>query len=629
MAGFSAEGDMKVNASHMDAFRWKERRFVTVQKTLTIFNLLLFLLCLFSTGLAQDNHRLEIICRDKGTVTCPESISVTQSFNHADSCRSFLGKTLIPQLQRDGYLGVSIDSIETAAAYTKVWLYVGERYEWGQIKLDSNLLSLMNGNSEKNWIKPGSVLNAESLYELKERALVLLEEHGYPFARVKVDSSYFVGTSLYGQLRIDRGPLYHIDSLTVEGRIRIKRNFLYRYLAIPQGDIYRKSRLEAISQRLSLLGYLKEVRPWQLDLLGSGSTLKLYLEQQRSSRFNLLAGLMPANQQLGGKALLTGEAEMDLKNSFGGGEELSVLWQQIQVKSPRLQLAFRKPYLFNTQAGLDFKFDLLRKDSSFINLQTRIGIQYQRDPGNRVKIFFQQNNSSLIEVDTNLIKRIRKLPGFLDIRTSNIGLEWQLNRTDFFFNPRKGMEISLQFLGGQRKIIPNSNIIQLTADHLGVPFSFNTLYDTVQLNTSQFRFTSRLNKYTRLGRQATLKTGFQGGWIEGKRLMPNELFQLGGIKTLRGFDEEIFYASKYWIATLEYRYLIARSSYLFSFADYGMLSRPIASGVSKGYYAGIGFGISLETKSGQFNLAYAAGKNQQLPFNFRESKLHFGFVSLF
>jgi hypothetical protein len=48
-----------------------------------------------------------------------------------------------------------------------------------------------------------------------------------------------------------------------------------------------------------------------------------------------------------------------------------------------------------------------------------------------------------------------------------------------------------------------------------------------------------------------------------------------------------------------------------------------------GNYAGIGLGISLETKAGQFNLAYAAGKNRDLPFNFQESKLHFGFVSLF
>jgi hypothetical protein len=49
----------------------------------------------------------------------------------------------------------------------------------------------------------------------------------------------------------------------------------------------------------------------------------------------------------------------------------------------------------------------------------------------------------------------------------------------------------------------------------------------------------------------------------------------------------------------------------------------------QGKYAGVGVGLALETKSGLFSLAYAAGKNKDLPFNFRESKIHFGFVSLF
>ena len=613
----------------MNTFRRKERRFVSVQRFTIIQILFLILLSLGSEGIAQDVHRLEVICTDKVSIPWPETIGQRESFPDADSCKRFLSARLLPLLLRDGYLEASIDSLESEGNRTRAWLHLGNVYRWGQLKMDSTLQQWVNGEKSKSWIRAGMVLNAPSLFDARERALVLLEENGYPFAKVKLDSSYFTNNVLHGVLSVQRGPLYHIDSIVVEGRVRISRSFLYRYLSIPQGDIYRKSKLEAISQRLSLLGYLRETRPWELDLLGTGSTLKLHLDQQRSSRFNLLAGLMPANQQIGGKALLTGEAEMDLKNSLGGGEEISVLWQQIQVKSPRLQLAFRKPYFFNSPVGLDFKFDLLRKDSSFINLQTRIGIQYMRDPRNLVKIFYQQHNSSLIEVDTNLIKRIRKLPAFLDIRTSNIGMEWQWNRTDYFFNPRKGFEVNLVFSGGLRKVVPNSNIIQMKTDHLGRAFSFASLYDTVKLNSAQFRFNTRVNKFTRLGRQATLKTGVQAGWLEGNRLLPNEMFQMGGIKTLRGFDEEIFYASRYWIGTLEYRYLIANASYLFSFADIGRLSRPFPSGLISRNYAGIGLGIALETKAGQFNLAYAAGKTQNLPFNFREAKLHFGFVSLF
>lgn len=607
----------------------KERRFVIVQKPFNFFILFTLLLLLSDTVKAQNVHRLEILCEDKVTVPWPDKLKIPESFPAKDSCQIFLSKIFLPFLQGEGYLESSVDSIQVEKELTRAWVHLGEKYSWGELRADSNLLLFMGSVRKKGWVPFGSILNISSLNEVREKTLTMLEENGYPFAAVKIDSSYFLNNALYGRMQVEKGPLYHIDSIRVEGKIRISRNFLHRYLSIPKGDIYRRSSLQEISRKLSLLGYLKESRSWELDLLGSGSTLNLYLEQQRNSRFNLLAGLMPANQQIGGKVLLTGEAELDLKNGFGGGEELSVLWQQIQVKSPRLKLAFNKPYLFNSQVGVDFKFDLLRKDSSFINIQTRLGMQYVKDPRNNFKIFFQQNNSNLIDVDTNLIKRIKRLPDFLDLKSTSIGLEWQFNNTDNFFNPRKGAEFSLLFLGGLRKIIPNSNIIGMKRDHLGVPFLFNSLYDTIRLRTAQFKFSARVNKFNRIGKQSTLKTGIQAGWMEGSRLLLNELFQLGGIKTLRGFDEEFLYASRYWIGTLEYRYLISQASYLFSFIDYGRLSRPLANQYIKGNYAGVGFGISLETKAGQFNLAYAAGKNKDLPFNFREAKLHFGFVSLF
>jgi len=550
----------------------------------------------------------------------PEKWKLQESFPSADSTRSYLKKTFLPDLYKEGYLAASVDSIHLENGITQVWVYLGEQYNWGELMPDSNLILLSDASFAKGWIKPGVLLNLASLQEAREKALQVLEDNGYPFAEIRIDSSYFLNNALNGRLRVIRGPLYHIDSLKVEGKIRISNNFLHRYLSIGKGDIYRRSSLQEISRRLSMLGYLKETKPWQLDLLGTGSSLTLFLEQQRSSRFNLLAGLMPANQQIGGKALLTGEAELDLKNGFGSGEELSVLWQQIQVKSPRLKLAFNKPYLFNSQAGFDFKFDLLRKDSSFLNLQGRLGLQYVKDPANVLKIFFQQNNSNLINLDTNLIKRIQRLPGMLDLRSSNIGLEWLLNRTDNVLNPRKGAELGLSFSGGVRTILRNNNLIQS---------SLTKLYDSIDLRTTQFRFSSRFNKYIRIGRQATLKTGLQAGWLEGSRLLLNELFQLGGIKTLRGFDEEFLYASRYWIGTVEYRYLLNSNSYLYSFADLGRISRPLTAGRFTGTYAGLGFGISLSTGAGQLNLAYAAGKNNDMPINFRESKLHFGFISLF
>jgi outer membrane protein assembly factor BamA len=600
---------------------------VKVQRSILFFMLLLFFCC-FST-MAQEKYRLELNCTDKGNAALAELVSNPVNFSTKEDLAFFLKTTLVESLQRKGYLAISVDSMAVEQNLTKAWIFLGDQYKWGELVVDSSVLLVENNRQNAFQPMPGALLTMASLALLKETMLRNFEENGYPFASIQLDSSYFRGNELCARLRAVKGPLYRIDSLHVEGKLFIKKGYLQQYLALGGGTIYRKSNLDALSGRLLALGFVKESRPWDLSLLGTGASVNLYLEPQRSSRFNLLAGLMPSNPQLGGKMLLTGEADLDLKNTFGAGENFMLNWQQLQVKSPRLQIGFQKPYMFKSNAGVDFRFNLLKKDSSFININTRLGLQYEVSKKQVAKLFVQQHASNLIEVDTNLIKRTKKLPVFLDLRTTNIGAELQYSGTDYRFNPRKGMDLGLTLAGGIRKLLKNNSITSLKKDQLNNAFDFARLYDTMTLSATQFRMNVRLDKFIRLGQNATIRSGLQGGWINGKKLFLNEIFQLGGIKTLRGFDEESFYASEYAIATIEYRYLIGPSSYLFSFLDVAHLGRKSMQGNLQGKYAGIGVGLALETKSGLFNLAYAAGKNKDLPFNFREAKIHFGFVSLF
>ena len=579
--------------------------------------------------MAQEKHRLELNCTDKGNAALAELVSNPVVFSTKEAMALFLKTAVVESLQRKGYLAISVDSLVVEQHLTKAWIFLGDQYKWGELVEDSSLLVVESIKNNAVKVLPGELLTMESIALLKETMLRNFEENGYPFATVQLDSSYFKGNELCARLRAIKGPLYRMDSLHVEGKLFIKKGFLQQYLALGDGGVYRKSSLDGLSGRLMALGFVKESKPWDLSLLGTGASVNLYLESQRSSRFNLLAGLMPSSQQFGGKMLLTGEADLDLKNTFGAGENFMLSWQQLQVKSPRLRIGFQKPYLFKSNAGIDFRFNLLKKDSSFVNINTRLGLQYEVNKKQVARLFVQQYASNLIEVDTNLIKRTKKLPVFLDLRTTNIGAELQHIGTDYRFNPRKGMDLSITLSGGIRKLLKNNSIASLKKDQRNNAFDFAGLYDTIALSKAQFRMNMRVDKFIQLGQNATIRSGMQAGWVNGKKLLLNELFQLGGIKTLRGFDEESFYASEYAIATVEYRYLIGGSSYLFSFVDAAHLGRKSIEGYMKGKYAGVGLGLALETKSGLFSLAYAAGKNKDLPFNFRESKIHFGFVSLF
>ena len=581
-----------------------------------------------SIGTKAQQFKLEIIYKDKVSDALVDAASVVSELSGKEEYKAYLKDQFIPGWQKKGFLEVSVDSISEEQSNAKVWVHLGPKYTWGSIALDSSLKVFVSSTEIPVKVKEGAILNIEQLISLQTYYLSLLEENGYPFASVMLDSSYFINSQLFAQLKTNRGPLYSIDSIHVEGKVKLNRNFIVQYLGLGDGSIYKKSVLDQVSKRIAELGFVRETRKWSLSLTGTGAILNLYLEPAQNSRFNLLAGFMPSNEQLGGKLLLTGEAEMDLKNVFGGGENLYLNWQQIQVRSPRLQLGFMKPYLFNSNTGVDFNFNLLRKDSTFLTLNTRIGLRYEIKPRQTAKFYFQQFTSSLLDIDTNRLKQTGRLPEFLDATTSNIGVDFNYNATDFFLNPQKGVEMEFKMLGGIRRIKKNNAITQLKSGATG-PADFNRLYDSINLSTSQFRLSAKLNHYFKVGSQSTLKTGVQTGWILGKQLLLNELYQIGGIKTLRGFDEESLFASGYAIGTVEYRFLLSRVSYLFGFVDGAYVERKSNLDQNGKFYGGAGLGISLETKTGLFSLAYAAGKRPDVPINFREAKIHFGFITLF
>jgi outer membrane protein assembly factor BamA len=213
--------------------------------------------------------------------------------------------------------------------------------------------------------------------------------------------------------------------------------------------------------------------------------------------------------------------------------------------------------------------------------------------------------------------------------TNNIGIDYQFNNTDYRLNPRKGNEWYVMMSGGLRKIKKNTTIMSLETDASGKPFDFGTLYDTLTLKTYILKLKLAGAHYFKTGKQATIRTAVNAGWIETENAFDNEVFQIGGYKLLRGFDEESIYATQYTVGTAEFRYLIGINAYLFTFADFGWARNDTYAENVSHTYLGTGFGMALETKAGILNLSYAVGKRDDVTFSLRQSKIHFGFVSIF
>lgn len=600
---------------------------------LRCFTGLLFLLMLALQGSAQQKYRLKYFFIDKDTAFTADNIRLDTTFEGIENCRTYLDKA-IPDLRTKGYIAASLDSTVFQNNAAEAWIYLGEQYRWWKLNTDSADKAMLGGIGWNDKGFSHSLLNFDRLQYWQERMLSYYESNGYPFAKITIDSLSIHQNGLTALLKTDKGPEYRIDSIRVYGKAKISNYFLQRYLGIENGSLYRKDRLQSVSKKLMESPYLKEIRTWDITMNGAGAVLNLYIDPRKSSQVDVLVGFLPATNTPGRTKLqLTGEANINLKNALGAGETIGVNWQQIQVKSPRLHLHYNHPYLFNTPFGADFNFDLLKKDSSYLNINARFGVQYISTGKQSATVFIQNMSTNVLPsgIDTGAVKLSKKLPAFIDVSTTNLGVRYLYNNTDYRFNPRRGNEGDITIAAGLRKIKSNTAITNMKQDALGNSFDYASLYDSLQKRTYMIRVIASGAHYFKMGKQSVLKTQLSAGGVYTRNVFQNEMFQIGGYKILRGFDEESIYADSYAVLTAEYRFFIGLNSYFFGFADGGWAGNK-SYGITDAQshtYLGFGIGMAFETKAGIFNLSYAVGKRDDMPLNFRQAKIHFGLISLF
>jgi hemolysin activation/secretion protein len=244
------------------------------------------------------------------------------------------------------------------------------------------------------------------------------------------------------------------------------------------------------------------------------------------------------------------------------------------------------------------------------------------------KLFIQTQSTILLSsgVDTNQVIATKTLPPNIDVSAVNVGIDYKWNNTNYHFNPLRGNELGILASVGTKNIKKNSTVLNITDP----TFNYASLYDSLKLHSYQFKVTASLAHYFQLGRQSTLKMAGNIGVFSSQDIFLNELFQIGGYKLLRGFDEESIYATQYGVATAEYHYLVGQNSYLFGFIDKGWIKNKYQYVNVHTNYTGFGIGMEFETKLGLLNISYAIGTQSNEPFNLNgSSKIHFGYINYF
>jgi hemolysin activation/secretion protein len=191
-------------------------------------------------------------------------------------------------------------------------------------------------------------------------------------------------------------------------------------------------------------------------------------------------------------------------------------------------------------------------------------------------------------------------------------------RLDYIYNPRRGYDLLGSVAVGQNSIREN-------------PAVNPDIYAGMALNSIEYRGTLIADYYIPVAVRAAIKFGVNGGYIQDPSLLLNDLFRIGGLEVLRGFNEQSLYVSQYAIGTVEFHYLLEQNSFLFLFYDQGWCRETLASYIQ--YFndtpAGFGAGMDFQTKAGIFSFSYALGNGIGTPLNFSTGKINFGLVNYF
>jgi outer membrane protein insertion porin family len=297
-----------------------------------------------------------------------------------------------------------------------------------------------------------------------------------------------------------------------------------------------------------------------------------------------------------------GMVNLSFSNLFGTARRFDAHWQQESKYAQELELKYGEPFIFGLPMNLNAGFYQRIQDTRY----TRRKFDLKGDVllTDKFTLGFATGIDRVIPSDDSLLTF-----KVSDSRIVYAGTDVVYDSRDNIFIPQKGIYYKALYTYGDKKISNNGS----QGDE---SFALHRYSMIVEFFSSFF------------SRQSLLVRLFAGEVNSGK-LEEADLFLVGGLKNIRGYRENQFYASKLTYGTVELRYALSRKSFASVFYDPGYYFRPSddLNNIPKqeGFIFGYGLGVRIETAIGMIGVSYAIAKGDGI----LDGKIHFGLINNF
>ena len=497
-------------------------------------------------------------------------------------------QSTLDSLVKIGYYTLQLDSVIDQ----KVYLKRGKLYQ--NIWVKNNELF-----QNKNDYFPTKNLDSIIAYFNQKEV-----DEGRIFSSIVVESKGFENNELQVELHRKQAKKRTIDGVKLVGYEKMSRGFIKHQLQIRVGETFREDKLITIQNEIRQNQWIRETRSPNVMYQEDSTYIYLYTEKIKA---NIFDGIIGFGTDEDGKFRMNGNLSLELNNNFNAMEQIRLNWIGTAAKNTTLDIRLKFPYLFGSKIGSETNLKLFKQDSVFVNTNLQERFFYQLTPQSNigVNLGIQSSNFVLEEYPTIATN-------YDDYQKLNLGLSY-----DYF----QGTDQAI--LEGKQRLYTVVNSIRKKEKNL--------VHDDQAENQTSNQYEIGLETYRlfRLGKKHYLKGrfNFYGLFDKANHFAENELYRIGGFGSLRGFNEESITANLYATVSAEYRFLPNEAFYIALFSDYASIQNKRINVQTN--LMSLGTGIAFLTKLGVFNINYAVGKTGNLPFDFKDSKIHFGIISKF
>jgi len=556
-------------------------------------------------GYAQKlPYQISIINASNDTIK--HRIGVTDSINFVQIIKAEYLKLLTK-----GHVLASVNYPKKDSITCYATLQMGEIYKWGRFNVDQIPEALLSKiGFKKKQFENNQLISIIELGKLMIKIIDESEVSGYPFVSIKLDSVSISSNIISAIVNYNTGPQIKYADLIISDSSLVKSKYLEAYLEIREGDLFNSKNVEGIVKKMDRLTYCKLSNAPVIKFENKSCKITLNILPIKANKIDAMLGLAP-NQKENSKLLATGYVDLDLHNLFKSGKRLSFNWRQFSIQSQKLALFYNHTNLFNSALNVSGAFDLLKQDTVFINRNIYVGVGYDK-VNYTINLTSQYLSSRLL---SNTISMSVSNLSLIDFDAQFYGVEFIKNELDNRINPANGWSLESSINLGSKKL-HTTNFVPVE------------MYDSLDKQTLQGSASTTAEIAIPISKIFVGYSKVRMGAIKAKsNLFNNDLFRLGGVNSIRGFNELDIFASSYVMLQLEGRLLLSENSRIFGFVDWAYTDNKVLFSTER--YVGLGGGMLLDTNSGVIQFVYAVGKSSKQLLSLAESKIHLGYVATF